>query len=82
MSLWKTGQNATLKIEAVAGKANIVLEHGLGEAQPDEFLLPGKGIDVKLPAAVGLSRQQRRERRARRLLKKLLQLKLKKLKQV
>ena len=66
VSLWKTGQNAILKIEAVAGKAKIALEHGLGEAPPVECLLPGKCIDVEHPAPVpvGLSRQRRRERRA------------------
>ena len=40
VSLWKTGQNVTLKLEAVAGKANVAFELGLDEeASPVQALL-------------------------------------------
>ena len=72
VSLWKTGQNVTLKLEAVAGKANVALELGLDEeASPVQGLLVSEEgphfklcENVSLANNVGLSRLRRRERRA------------------
>ena len=62
MSLWSTGEEVTLKISAINGKAKVFMEVDIGEYTAGHSIAYKYGHHDKVPN-FGSSRQRRQERR-------------------